>query len=102
MVRCHMFGVPAERLLRMETADSRTIQRRCVAFREHLIRRMTVAGHAVCLLIPGRLREVLVLTCEASRKRVAANGRPLGRGGVCRDSRFSPSPRVGCSRSDRQ
>src|SRR5437899_2492092 len=42
-------------------------------------------------LIPDR-------TCvdgEVSRERVAANGRPLGRGGVGRDTCFSPSTRVG-------
>jgi hypothetical protein len=36
-----------------------------------------------------------VLTCEASRERVAANGRPLGRGGVSRDQGGSPSTREG-------
>ena len=36
---------------------------------------------------------------EASREWVAANGRPLGRGGVSRDERNSPSTRVGCSRT---
>ena len=32
-------------------------------------------------------------------ERVAANGRPLGRGGVSREHGFSPSTRVGCSRT---
>ena len=36
---------------------------------------------------------------ESKAERVAANGRPLGRGGVTRDKRFSPSTRVGCSRT---
>lgn len=36
---------------------------------------------------------------ESKAERVAANGRPLGRGGVARDERFSPSTRVGCSRT---
>ena len=36
---------------------------------------------------------------EANRERVAANGRPLGRGGVSRDKRLSPSTRVGWSRT---
>jgi hypothetical protein len=36
---------------------------------------------------------------ESKAQRVAANGRPLGRGGVTRDKCFSPSTRVGCSRT---
>ena len=36
---------------------------------------------------------------EASRERVAENRRPLGRGGVSRDTCCSPSTRVGCSRT---
>src|SRR5262245_11756666 len=37
--------------------------------------------------------------CEISQERVAANGRPLRRGGVSRNQGFSPSTRVGCSRT---
>ncbi|OFW29041.1 MAG: hypothetical protein A3H97_04900 [Acidobacteria bacterium RIFCSPLOWO2_02_FULL_65_29] len=36
---------------------------------------------------------------ESKAERVAANGRPLGRGGVTRDMCLSPSTRVGCSRT---
>jgi len=36
---------------------------------------------------------------ESKAERVAANGRPLGRGGVTRDKGSSPSTRVGCSRT---
>ena len=39
------------------------------------------------------------LNNESKAERVAANGRPLGRGGITRDERCSPSTRVGCSRT---
>src|SRR2546427_627262 len=44
-------------------------------------------------------RRVQVVSNESEAERVAANGRPLGRGGVSRNVRFSPSTRVGYSRT---
>ena len=51
--------------------------------------------------VPRRLEASArhTVTIESKAERVAANGRPLGRGGVSRDQGFSPSTRVGCSRT---
>jgi hypothetical protein len=45
------------------------------------------------------LRGVWSVALVSACARVAATGRPAGRGGVSRDKRFSPSTRWGCSRT---
>src|SRR5947207_15918259 len=61
----------------------------------------TLPGGSALLLV-GLRRSFTVglyLSFLECRMRVAANGRPLGRGGVSRDKGFSPSTRVGWSRT---
>jgi hypothetical protein len=43
--------------------------------------------------------DTMYAAAESKAERVAANGRPLGRGNVSREHRFSLSTRVGCSRT---
>jgi hypothetical protein len=74
-------------------ALNRVRMRRRYEFKRVSLGRISASG--ACKRRKGMPRNCeRFITC-----RVAANGRPLGRGGVSRGHGFSPSTRVGCSRT---